>query len=201
MKIQVPFSRCTRRATPGGRSGFTLPELLISIVVFSLLVGGVVFSHLYGLSMFYITETTLNATDDARTTIGKMTDEIRSCNNVWVGNVNHGVFEAVLDGETQQGAGLLIYPTTNHANYVIYFVNPSDQTFRRTTGAPGSAVVVAESVTNSLVFRAQDHRGNVLTNNRNNRVIHVDLEFYQPKRHQQIADYYKLETSVTRRAE
>jgi prepilin-type N-terminal cleavage/methylation domain-containing protein len=181
--------------------GFTLAELLISITVFTLLVGGIVFAHLYGLSMFHITETTLNATDAARKVIGKMTDEIRTCNTAWVGNVKNGVFEAVLDGETQEGAGLLIHPTTNNTSFVLYFVNPSDQTFRRTTSTPGSAIIVAESVTNSLVFRAQDHLGNVLTNNQNNRVIHVNLEFYQPKRHRQIADYYQLETSVTRRAE
>ena len=108
---------------------------------------------------------------------------------------------AQLDGEIQQGTGLLIRPTTNSTQYVIYFVNPSDQTFRRTTSTPGSATVVAESVTNSVVFSAQDHLGQVLTNNQNNRVIHVNLEFYQPKRHLQIADYYKLETSVTRRLE
>jgi hypothetical protein len=151
--------------------------------------------------MFRITETTLNATDSARKTIGKMTEEIRTCNNAWVGNVKNGVFEALLDGEAQEGAGLLIHPTTNTASFVIYFVNPSDQTFRRTTSTPGSAVIVARSVTNSVVFRAQDHAGNVLTNNRNNRVIHIDLKFHQAKRQMQIADYYQLETSVTRRAE
>ena len=61
--------------------------------------------------------------------------------------------------------------------------------------------IIARSVTNQLVFRAQDHLGNGLTNNRNSRVIHVNLEFYQTKRHRLIADYYQLETSVTRRAE
>lgn len=190
-----------RSKAPARGRGFTLPELLISIAVFSLLVGGVVFAHLYGLSMFHITETTLSATDAARQTIGRMTDEIRTCKGAWVGNVEHGVFEALLDGESQAGAGLLIQPTTNNAQYILYYVHSADQTFRRTTSASGSALIVAEYVTNRLVFRAQDHLGNVLTNNRNNRVIHVNLEFYQPKRHMQIADYYQLETSVTRRAE
>lgn len=179
--------------------GFTLPEILISVTVFIILIGGVLSAHLFGLSMFRITETKLNATDDARKMIGRMANEIRTCKTTWVGNVRNGVFEALLDGETQQGSGLLLYPTTNTANYIIYFVNPSDETFRRTTG-PGSTTILAESITNTVVFSAQDHLGNVLTNNRNNRVIHLNLEFYQPKRHLQVADYYKLETSVTRRA-
>jgi endo-1,4-beta-D-glucanase Y len=152
------------------------------------------------LSMFQITRTTLNATDDARKTIGRMANEIRTCKDMWVGNVTNGVFEARLDGEKQQGTSLLINPATNADNFIIYFVNPSDNTFRRTTSTPASAVILAESITNTVVFSAQDYRGKVLTNNQKNRVIHFTLEFYQPKRHLQIADYYKLETSMTPRA-
>ena len=51
-----------------------------------------------------------------------------------------------------------------------------------------------------MAFTAQDFSGNVLTNNQNNRVIHLTLEFYQPARFLLGADYYKLETSMTRRA-
>jgi hypothetical protein len=155
---------------------------------------------LFGLSLFHITENKLNATDDARKTIGKMADEIRTCRSTWVGQVKNGEFVALLDGERQEGSALCIQPTTNTANYIIYFVNPSDHTFRRTTSKPGSATVLAEAVTNTAVFRAQNHLGQVLTNNQNNRVIHLNLEFYQPPRHLVAADYYKLETAVTRRA-
>ena len=200
MKLQVPFPRshCGPPTHPGG--GFTLPEVLIATTVFIILIGGIVSAHLFGLSLFQITETKLNATQDVRKLIGRLADEIRACKTTWVGNVTNGVFAARLDGERQQGTGLLVYPTTNQTSYIIYFVNPSDQTFRRTTSTPRTTAILAESITNSVVFRAQDHLGNVLTNNRNNRVIHLNLEFYQPKRHLQAADYYKLETSVTRRA-
>ena len=198
MRFQLPYPRSSCRTSLTLGRGFTLPELLISITVFSLLVIGIVFAHLYGLSMFRITETTLNATDDARKTIGKMADEIRTCKDTWVGNVKNGLFAAQLDGEIQQGTSLLI---SNQANYVMYFVNPSDQSFRRTTSTVGSAIVIAESITNTVVFSVKDHLGNVLTNNQNNRVIHLNLEFYQAKRHMQVADYYQLETSVTRRAQ
>ena len=200
MKLPGSVPALHPRASTGSRGGFTLPEVLVAMTVFLLLIGGIVSAHLFGLSMFRITETKLNATDDARKTIGKMTEEIRTCKSTYIGDVKNGEFVALLDGEKQVGSGLLIYPTTNIANYVIYFVNPTDKTFRRTTSKPGSATVVAESVTNNVVFRAQDHLGNVLTNNQNNRVINVNLEFYQPQRYLQQADYYKLETAVTRRA-
>lgn len=200
MKLPIHFARACALKTFSFRSGFTLPELLIAISIFIVLLGGIVFAHLFGLSMFRITETKLNATADARQLIGTMANEIRTCRSTEVGNVNGGEFVALLDGEKQEGNGLLIYPNTNTANFIIYFVNPSDQTFRRTTSKPDSATVLAESITNSLVFSAQNYLGNVLTNNLNNRVIHLNLEFYQSASYMQVADYYKLETSVTRRA-
>jgi len=200
MKLHTSNPAMRQPSPLRSRMGFTLPEVLVAMTVFLLLIGGIVAAHLFGLSMFRITETKLNATDDARKIIGKMTEEIRTCKSTWIGNVKNGEFVALLDGEKQVGSGLLIYPTTNTANYVIYFVNPADRTFRRTTSDPGTAIVVAESITNTVVFRAQDHLGNVLTNNQNNRVINVNLEFFQPTRAMQTADYYKLATAVTRRA-
>ena len=200
MKIQVPFPSSRRNAVPSPAGGFTLPEVLIAVTVFILLIGGIVSAHIFGLSLFQITETKLNATEAARKAIGKMAEEIQTCKSTLIGNVNNGVFEALLDGQTQQGTSLLIYPTTNNASYIVYFVNPSDQSFRRTTSQPGAATLLADSITNTVVFRAQDYLGNVLTNNQNSRVIHLNLEFYQPKLYMQGADNYKLETSVTRRA-
>ena len=200
MKANFPNTRLQKAGPPGRKGAFTLPELLIAISIFLLLISGIVSAHLFGLSMFRITETKLNATADARKVIGTMANEIRTCKSTLVGNITSGSFVGKLDGEKQQGSGLMIYPTTNTANFVLYFVNPSDKTFRRTTSTPGSAVILAESVTNALVFSSQDHLGNILTNRQNNRVIHLNLEFYQPPRYMQVADYYKLETSVTRRA-
>jgi len=106
----------------------------------------------------------------------------------------------LLDGVPQIGSALLVQPTTNAANFVVYFVNPADQSFRRTATTPTNTAIVARSVTNAAVFRAQDFQGNVLTNSQNNRVIHLTLEFYQRQPFLPVPDYYKLETSVTRRA-
>ena len=200
MKLPTYISNLQQGVKPRSNRGFTLPELLIAISVFLLLISGIVSAHLFGLSMFRITETKLNATAEARKVIGSMANEIRTCKSTRVGDITSGSFVAKLDGEIQQGSGLIIYPTTNTANYVLYFVNPSDKTFRRTTSTNGSATILAESITNSMVFSAQNHQGTVLTNNQNNRVIHLNLEFYQSPRFRQVANYYKLETSVTRRA-
>jgi len=197
MKFPVPFFR--RRSSD---QGFTLPEILMATMVFLLMVAGIIAANLYGLRMFQITETKLNAITWSRQTIEQMSGEVRACNSVWVGNITNGVFEGLLNGETQQGAALLIYPTTNTTDYFVYFVNSSDETFRQTVAAPSgtNTVILADSVTNTIAFSAQDFSGNVLTNNLNNRVIHLTLEFYQPARFMLDANYYKMETSMTRRA-
>jgi hypothetical protein len=102
----------------------------------------------------------------------------------------------------QQGNAIEIQPTTNTARLIYYFVDPSQRTFRRTLSTPGdtSTIILADSVTNTMPFTAQDFSGQVLTNSQNNQVIHLTLEFYQPEHFMVGPDYYKLETSVTRRA-
>ena len=203
MKLRVPFSGSGRIRWPMLDKGFTLPEILIATTVFLLMVGGIIAANLFGLQMFQITQTKLNVTTWSRETIEQIAGEIHTCNTVWVGNVTtNGIFEGLLNGETQQGSGLLIYPTTSTTNYIVYFVNSSDETFRQIVAAPSgtNTVILADSVTNAMIFAAQDLSGNVLTNNLNNRVIHLTLEFYQPARFMLGADYYKMETSVTRRA-
>ena len=183
--------------------GFTLPEMLIAMTVFLLMIGGIIAANLFGLRMFQVTQNKLNVTTWARQTVEQITTEVHACNAMWVGNITtNSVFEGLLDGETQQGNALWIYPTTDTNTYTIYFVNASDQTFRQTLHAPSgtNTVILADSVTNLMIFTAQDFSGNVLTNSENNRVIHLTLEFYQPARFMLGADYYKLETSITRRA-
>jgi hypothetical protein len=65
---------------------------------------------------------------------------------------------------------------------------------------------VAHAISNQIVFTAEDYAGRILTNNENNRVIGLSLQFYQlqypaipigPGNH---FDYYQLRTKITRRA-
>jgi prepilin-type N-terminal cleavage/methylation domain-containing protein len=193
-------------SSSGGRAAaFTLPEMMIAMAVFLILMTGVVAANIFGLKMFQITTTKLAATAGVRKAMGTMTDEIRVCKNTLVGNVSNGVFVAHINGEAQSGGGIIIYPTTNTNTYTLYFVNPADLSLRRTVvrgvGASNTVTtVLASQITNSVVFSAQDYLGNILTSDQNNRVIHVRLDVFRSKRFGTIADHYLLETSVTRRA-
>src|SRR3974390_2028409 len=145
-----------------GELAFTLAELMVSVTIFILLVAGVVSANLFGLRMFQIEQTKLNASDQARKIVGVLMNEIHSCETFQIGTFTNGTFTGLTLGAPQMGPALIVYPTTNITNYIVYFVNPADQKFRRPTSVPGSTSVVAQSVTNaSDLFRAQDYLGNV----------------------------------------
>jgi type II secretory pathway pseudopilin PulG len=197
--IRYRSARAIRRS---GELAFTLPEMMISIAIFIILVGGMVSSNMFGLKMFQIEQAKLSASDGARKIVGGLMNEIRSCDSFQIGTVNtNGTFTALSLNATQSGPSLIIFPIPNNTtNFIVYYVNSSDKKFRRATNAKNSTRVLASSVTNTAdLFRAQDYSGNVLTNLQDNTVLHVKLEFYQAPRFGVLPDYYKLETSATRR--
>ena len=195
-----PANRSLRTHRVQRAAGFTLPEALIAMSVFILLVLGVVTANIFGLKLNQIGQTKMIATDSAREVISKMTDELRNCNNAIVGNVSNGLFVAHVDGEAQTGNGLMIYATTNTNSYVLYFLNYTNQSFIRFTTDSQVNTVVAQNVTNSVIFRSQDYLGNVLTNNQNNHVVTCSLRFYSATPQNPVADSYQLQTAVAPRA-
>jgi Tfp pilus assembly protein PilW len=197
VKIKTALSRL-RRLCPA--AAFTLPELLVAVTIFTFLIAGIVSANIFGLRLFYVAQDRLGSNDAARFAVERMSDDVRTCSSSLVGSVTNGVFRGVVNGEPQSGNALMVYPTTNTSSYVLYFAQSSDQSFRRTSTASGTTLILAQTVTNLVVFTAEDFLGNVLTNSQNERVIHLCLEFYQPKGTRASADSYKLETSVTRRA-
>jgi len=192
--------RCRRSPWRSGKSAFTLPELMVTVAILILLVGGMVSAHLFGLKMFQLEQIKLNASDEARRIVGVLMDEIHSCDSFQIGAFTNGTFTGLPLNAPQIGPALIVYPTTNMANYIVYFVNTGDQKFRRATSVKGSTRVLAQMVTNSAdLFRAQDYAGNLLTNMQVSTILHVKLEFYQTNRFGVLPDYYKLETSATQR--
>jgi hypothetical protein len=181
--------------------GFTLPEALIATSLFLLLLGGITAANVFGLRMFQLSETKLNAGDGARKSLRFLVDEVRQCKRTWVGSVSNGIFVAALDGQPQVGSALLVQPTANPTNFVCYYRNAADQSLRRLVGLASSTTVLAQMVTNAAVFESRDHFGKLLTNQQNNRVTHITLEFFQPQSWLPVPDYAKLETSVSQRVE
>ena len=75
----------------------------------------------------------------------------------------------------------------------------------REASGSGQALVLAPFLTNQIAFIAEDFKGNTLTNDQNNRVIKVVLDFYQwefPVAQAAAGaffDSYHVQTRITRR--
>lgn len=188
------------------RLAFTLPEALIAMSLFMVIMGGVVFSHMYGLKMFQLARSKLGASDEARRAVSKLVEEIRSAKIIRIGS--GGLTNFIVKGmtETQSGNAIQVYPTTNTASFVRYYWDSADNRLKRTTNGVSSVYVVANAISNQVVFTAENHLGQVLTNNNNNRVIGLTLQFYQLQYPTidigpgGLYDFYQLRTRITRRA-
>jgi prepilin-type N-terminal cleavage/methylation domain-containing protein len=197
MKCPSPILFRRVPAQTGG-AGFTLPEVMIAMGVFALVVLGVMSTHIFGLQMASINQSKLIATHDAREALNHVRDDIRSGKIVYVGNGSSNSFTRIAANSPQQGNAILIHQTLNTNRFVQYYLDTADDALKRRVSGD-LTTVVANYITNLIPFRAEDHLGQVLTNDQNNRVIRMNLEFYQWEFPEEF-DYYRLQTKVTRRA-
>lgn len=188
----------------GRREAFTLPELMISLSLFSVLLLILISVHLFGLRLFEITRAKLSANDDARRALNRLMSEVRSAKIIRIGSGNAQTFTEIPPNTLQEGSAIQINATTNTNTFVRYFLDPSAHRLDRVTDR--SAVQpIADYITNTLIFTSEDFAGNILTNNENNRVIGLTLQFYQleyplaPIGQGYLFDFYQLHTRITRR--
>jgi hypothetical protein len=194
------------RSPRAGQAAFTLAEIMTAMTLFSLVVIGIVYANLVGMRMFTITSTRLSASDGARRVLDRVRDDVRSGKILNVGNGDSTHFTNVPSTGLRQGNALQIHPTSNTNVFIRYFLDPVTQSLKRTTSGSGQVEMLAPYLTNRLAFYAEDCSGHTLTNDSNNRVIKLVLEFHQwefPVAQVGAGafyDHYHLQTRITRRA-
>jgi len=187
------------------QAAFTVTEVMVATTVLMLAITGVMTTHLFGLRMVEISKAKLGASDDARHAISLMISEIRSARTVRVGEGNLSGFTEVAVDSVQEGSAIQVYSSLDTNQFIRYFWDATDKRLKRTTNGASAAFVVANAITNSVLFRAEDYQGNVTTNNQNNRVIALNLRFYQlmyPRVNigpGNYYDFYQLRTRITPR--
>ncbi|HIG27964.1 MAG TPA: hypothetical protein EYQ50_09260 [Verrucomicrobiales bacterium] len=184
---------------------FTLSELIIASTVFLLVLLGLVSSHLFGMRLFQTTQMKLGVQQEARTVLIQLSEEIKSSRRVRIGRGDFFSFLPSLSGEPQIGNAIQIYPSQDTNDFIRYFRDPTDQNLKRLSSSGTGPDIIARAITNEFVFSAEDHLGNILTNNRNNRVVGMELNFYQLQNPTlnlgpgQLFDEYRWTTRITRR--
>lgn len=192
------------------KRAFTLTELMVAMAVFMLAIAAIIYMHLLGLRLNQVVKTKLGASDDARKAISGLIDQVRSAGIVRIGIGDQTSFTEIAPGSAQQGNAIQIYPSKADTNaFICYYLDstdPTNQCLKRVENVAGSVVVVASSISNSLVFTSEGFAGNILSNNLNNRVIGLSMQFTNlDYNHLSIGagsyyDYYQLRTKITRRA-
>jgi len=190
--------------------GFTLMELLISMMTTVILVGGIVAVSLYATRMLQFTKPKLGASDDARRAISLLTDEIREARDLDVGVGTLTTFVQASNFSPQIGNSLRIFPIAGNTNkFIKYFWDSTDNQLKRTTNNSTATFVVCSYVSNKnneCVFRVEDCFGNAMNEHVNNRVIAMTLQFNQiqypitPVGPGNYYDFYQLRMKATRRA-
>lgn len=196
-----------RILTDGQRRAATLVEFMVAMVTMMIAVGATLSAYIYGLKTAEFIKPKLGASDEARKAVSLLVEEVREAKLVRIGNGSISTFSEVSPWARQEGSAIQIYPTTNFTSpYIRYFWDSADKKLKRTTNGMTAAMVVANSVSNQMIFRSEDYSGTVLSNNNNNRVIAMTLEFFQiqypetPVGPGNYYDYYRLSTKITRRS-
>ncbi len=181
-------------------AAFSLMELQAGLMLLILVLAAALAAYYIGVRMFGQTKTELSANEQARTVLGKLREEIHSCNIVQVGKGNPANFIPIKSAAPQIGNALQIFPSTNTNVFLVYYLH-GDQTIRKWDSIGKGSQILAQYVTNDSVFSAQDFAGNVLTNNQNNRVIQVLLQFDPDAKASSggLHSFYEVQTKVTRR--
>jgi len=187
------------------KRAFTLPELMIATSIFSLVSAGVLVGHLFGMRLLEVTRPKLGTNQESRRALGLLMADLRSAKILRIGNGDLVSFTSVVINTTQQGNAIEIYPSTDTNVFIRYFWDASDQKLKRTLDG-ALATSVAHSISNSLVFSAEDFAGNVLTNFQSNCLVGVSLQFYELENPKvsigpgQYYESYQLQTRLMRRA-
>lgn len=183
-----------------------MAELQISLAIIMLVIAGVISSHVFGLKLNEATRAKLSASDAARNALAKLVGDIRTAKVIEVGNGNRSSFVAIPNGQTQQGSSIRVYPGTNTNSFIVYFRDSSDSKLKRAVTNGVTPKIIAEYLTNTVLFTSENFGGTVLTDSQNNRVIGVSLKFYQIQYPVTTIgqggyfDYYQVSTKITRRA-
>ncbi|HWN93669.1 MAG TPA: prepilin-type N-terminal cleavage/methylation domain-containing protein [Methylomirabilota bacterium] len=191
--------RCSRAGA------FSLVEMLVSMTVVLLVLAGVLGTYLYGLRTVEFVKPKLGASDEARRAISLLLHEVRSAHLLRIGSGSLSTFTEVPPNTPQTGSAIQIHPSTNLNDFVRYFWDANERKLKRTTDGTTAVQIVANSVSNQMVFSAEDFAGRTLTNNYNNRVIGLTLQFYQIQFPMTAVgpgnfyDFYQIRTKITRR--
>jgi hypothetical protein len=167
------------RTLQSSKRGFTLTETLTACAVSALLFIGFMYTQIFLLRYDEMTCSKLGASDNARKGFDMLLQDIRSSKKWEVGNGNLHSFSPIAAGNNQQGTALQLHLSTDTNIYIRYYLDTSTSKLCRIHSGDITPRVIAESLTNTVIFTSEDYRGAIVSDYSYKNVIHTKLQFYQ----------------------
>ncbi len=184
----------------------TLPEVMVTMAIFSLCLAGFLALHIFSIRMNHITAVKLGASDQARDVISDLMTDIRHSGDVKVGQGSATTFVEPGTNQALRGNAVMIYPNKTNTNvWVRYYWDSSDLAVKRVTSSDPKPRILVEGITNQHVFTVESFNGQVLTNSNDKRVVGVTLRYNKlvfPSAaigRGGLFDFYQVRTKVARR--
>jgi prepilin-type N-terminal cleavage/methylation domain-containing protein len=197
-----------RRQDAAGRraqrqAGLTLPEMMVASAVFSLTVLGFVYCQMFGMRQDQLVNSKIGASEQARLSFNDLANDIRAAKIWQIGNGDLSSFAGIPLGANQQGNALKLSMTTNTNTYYLYYFDTNARKLLRGHSGSMTKTCLAQYLTNTMYFQAQNYHGDNQTDLTHKGVINVMMQFCQyqypitkigPGYYY---DYYKMELRVT----
>jgi len=190
----------------------TLVEMITTMGVFSMVLVALLYGQIFGLRQDELVESKLGASDQARREFGLIMRDIRTAQNVFVGNYSSGAFTAIANNSLQQGNAIRINLNANNTNaYIDYYFSQSNSnssySLNRYHTGDAATTVLSTDLTNyyggSPTFTGESFQGTPNYSQDYKQVIHFTLGFIQYQYPltkigaNYLYDFYKMEFRVT----
>lgn len=182
---------------------YTMVEMMVTMAIFSLAILGVFYAHIFGLKQDRLISSKLGASDQSRRGFDLLTRDIRSAKIWTIGNGNASTFTPINNGLLQKGTAIQLSLTIDTSKYIIYYFNTNARELRRRVSGGTGTTLVANYLTNSMFFQAEQFNGQPQYDLSHKGVINCSMEFaqyqYPLTRVGQgyLYDYYKMSFKVT----
>jgi hypothetical protein len=152
---------------------------MVASAVFSLTVIGFVYCQMFGMRQDQLVNSKIGASEQARLSFNELANDIRAAKIWQIGNGDLSSFTGIPLGTNQRGNAIKLSMTTDTNKYYLYYFNTNKRWLLRGHSGSTNVTCLAQHLTNTMYFQAQNYRGDNQTDLTHKGVINVKMEFCQ----------------------
>jgi hypothetical protein len=185
------------------QAGLTLSETMVATGVFSLTVLGFVYCQMFGMRQDQLVNSKIGASELARMSFNQLANDVRAAKIWQIGNGDLTSFTGIPLGTSQRGNAVKLSMTTDTNQYYLYYFDTNAHLLYRSHSGSLAKTCLAQFLTNTYYFEAQNYRGEAQTDLTHKGVINVVMQFQQYQYPLTkvgpgyFYDYYKIELRLT----